>query len=128
MKPFSCASTEITERQRYQGEKLVRPDRIIVHDFTANPADVLSYSAFAAKMAHAPQPAPRQIEIGDSLGAAVAKDLVADLQGMGLPAVAAAGQPAPRVNDILLRGYSSRSRRAAPASACWSGSAPARPS
>jgi hypothetical protein len=30
---------------------------------------------------------------------------VADLQGMGLPAVAAAGQPPPQVDDIVLRGY-----------------------
>jgi Domain of unknown function (DUF4410) len=28
-----------------------------------------------------------------------------DLQGMGLPAVLAAGQPAPQVDDIVLRGY-----------------------
>jgi hypothetical protein len=35
-----CASTEVTERQRYEGERLARPDRIIVHDFTADPAEV----------------------------------------------------------------------------------------
>jgi hypothetical protein len=100
-----CASTEVTERQRYQGAKLARPDRIIVHDFTANPADVRPESAFAGKMAGAPTPPPQQLELGRKLGAEVAKDLVADLQGMGLPAVQAAGQPAPRVNDIVLRGY-----------------------
>jgi hypothetical protein len=100
-----CASTEITERQRYQGAKLARPDRIIVHDFTANPADVSPESAFAGKMAGAPTPPPQQLELGRKLGAQVAKELVADLQGMELPAVQAAGQPAPQVNDIVLRGY-----------------------
>ena len=40
-----CASTEVTERQRYERAKLARPDRIIVHDFTANPAEVPSGSA-----------------------------------------------------------------------------------
>jgi Domain of unknown function (DUF4410) len=35
----------------------------------------------------------------------IAKDLLADLQGRGLPAVPAAGQPPPQVNDIVLRGY-----------------------
>jgi hypothetical protein len=35
-----CASTEVTERQRYEGEKLARPDRIIVRDFTSDPAEV----------------------------------------------------------------------------------------
>jgi Domain of unknown function (DUF4410) len=100
-----CASTEITERQRYQGAKLARPDRIIVHDFTGNPADVPPESPFAAQMAGIIPPTPEQREVGRKLGAQMAKQLVADLQGMGLPAARAAGQPAPQVNDIVLRGY-----------------------
>jgi hypothetical protein len=100
-----CASTEVTERQRYEGAQLARPDRIIVHDFTANPAEVPSGSAFAAEMAGVGAPTPEQLEVGRKLGAEVAKELVADLQGMGLPAVRAAGQPPPRPDDIVLRGY-----------------------
>jgi hypothetical protein len=100
-----CASTEITERQRYQGAKLARPDRIIVHDFTGNPADVPPESPFAAQMAGTIPPTPEQREVGRKVGAQMAKQLVADLQGMGLPAARAAGQPAPQVNDIVLRGY-----------------------
>jgi Domain of unknown function (DUF4410) len=100
-----CASTEVTERQRYQGEKLARPDRIIVHDFTGNPADVPPESPFAAELAGTIPPTREQREVGRKLGAQIAKQLVADLQAMGLPAVAAAGQPAPQVDDIVLRGY-----------------------
>ena len=100
-----CASTEITERQRYQGETLARPDRIIVHDFTGNPSDVPPELPFAAQMAGTITPTPEQREVGRELGAQIAEQLVADLQGMGLPAVRAAGQPAPQVNDIVLRGY-----------------------
>jgi Domain of unknown function (DUF4410) len=100
-----CASTEVTERQRYQGEKLARPDRIIVHDFTANPAEVPPESALAAELASAGTPTPEQLEVGRKLGAEVAKQLVAELQAMGLPAVPAAGQPPPRADDIVLRGY-----------------------
>jgi Domain of unknown function (DUF4410) len=100
-----CASTEVTERQRYEGEKLARPDRIIVHDFTANPAEVPSRSAFAAEMAGVGEPTPEQLEAGRKLGARVAQELVADLQDMGLPAVRAAGQPPPRPDDLVLRGY-----------------------
>jgi hypothetical protein len=100
-----CASTEVTERQRYEGTKLARPDRIIVHDFTADPADVPPESGFAPQAAGARAPAPQQIVLGRKLGAQVAKELVTDLRGMGLPAVQAAGQPAPRVDDIVLRGY-----------------------
>jgi hypothetical protein len=100
-----CASAAVTERQRYEGEKLARPDRIIVYDFTADPADVPPESAFAAQMAGARAPAPQQVALGRRLGAQVARDLVADLRAMGLPAVPAAGQPAPRPDDIVLRGY-----------------------
>jgi hypothetical protein len=100
-----CASTEVTERERYQGAKLARPDRIIVYDFTANPTDVPPESALAGHLAGAPKPTPQQLEVGRKLGAEVAQELVADLQGMGLPAVRAAGQPPPRPDDIVLRGY-----------------------
>jgi Domain of unknown function (DUF4410) len=100
-----CASTEIAERQRYQGAKLARPDRIIVHDFTANPAEVPQESPFAARLAGAVPPTPEQRELGRKLGAQIADDLVADLQSMGLPAVRAEGQAAPQIDDIVLRGY-----------------------
>jgi hypothetical protein len=100
-----CASTEVTERERYEGAKLARPDRIIVYDFTADPADIPPESAFAAQLAGARTPPPQQVALGRKLGAQVAKELVADLQGMGLPVVPAAGQPPPRADDIVLRGY-----------------------
>jgi hypothetical protein len=100
-----CASTEITERQRYEGAQLARPDRIIVHDFTADPAEVPAGSTFAPEMAGMGEPTPEQLEAGRKLGAQVAQELVADLQRMGLPAVRAAGQPPPRPDDMVLRGY-----------------------
>jgi Domain of unknown function (DUF4410) len=100
-----CASTEVTEQQRYEGEKLARPDRIIVHDFTADPAAVPPESAFAAELAGAPTPTPEQLEVGRRLGAQVATELVAELRHMGLPAMAAAEGPPPQPNDIVLRGY-----------------------
>jgi hypothetical protein len=123
-----CASTDITERQRYQGAQLARPDRIIVHDFTANPAEVPPESALAAQMADAPTPTAQQIEVGRELGAQVATDLVAELREMGLPAVRAAGQPPPRPDDIVLRGYFVSVDEGGPGGVCWSGSAAARPS
>jgi Domain of unknown function (DUF4410) len=100
-----CASSEVAERQRYQGAKLARPDRIIVHDFTSNPAEVPPESPFATRLAGAVRPTAEQQELGRKLGAQIAADLVADLQGMGLPAVRAEGQPPPQVDDIVLRGY-----------------------
>jgi hypothetical protein len=100
-----CTSTDVTERQRYAGPQLARPDRIIVHDFTANPAEVPPESGFAAAMAAVGAPTPEQLEVGRKLGAQVAQELVTELRTMGLPAVRAAGQPLPRPDDIVLRGY-----------------------
>ena len=99
-----CASTEVTERQRYEGARLARPDRIIVHDFAATPADVHAESALPSESAGAATQTAEDIEVGRKLGAEVAKRLVADLQGMGLPAVQAAGQRPPRAGDIVIKG------------------------
>jgi Domain of unknown function (DUF4410) len=100
-----CALTEVAEQQPYEGAKLARPDRIIVHDFTGNPAEVPPESAFAAELAGARAPTPEQLEVGRRLGAQVAKELVAELRRMALPAVPAAGGPPPQPDDIVLRGY-----------------------
>ena len=99
-----CASTTVTSQQPYTGEKLARPDRILVYDFTATPAEAPTDSAVTAQAAgNVPQTA-EDIEVGRKLGAAVAKELVADLRRMGLPAVEAAGQPAPQPGDIVIKG------------------------
>ena len=101
-----CASSQVTEIVPYTGEKLARPDRIIVYDFVATPAGVSAESASAGQQAKPSTPlTAEQIETGRKLGAEIAKNLVAQIRDMGLPAVQAAGQPAPRVNDIVIKGY-----------------------
>jgi len=101
-----CASTQVTARQPYAGEKIPRPDRIIVHDFAATPTDIPAGSLAAGHYAEqSTRLTAEEIEVGRKLGAQVAKELVTDLQGMGLSAVQAAGQPAPRVGDIVIIGY-----------------------
>jgi uncharacterized protein DUF4410 len=99
-----CARTDITERQSNIGnEKLARPGRILVSDFGTSPADVPPESAITGQSTE-PQ-TPEQVETGRKLGAQIAQELVSQIQAMGLPAVRATGQPAPRVNDILIKGY-----------------------
>lgn len=102
-----CASgTQIAARQPFMGEKIDRPDRIIVHDFAATPGDVSSDFALAGRFAGYPAlQTPEQIETGRTLGAEVAQNLVAEIQDMGLSAVYAAGQPAPQIGDLVIRGY-----------------------
>jgi hypothetical protein len=98
-----CASTKVTPHQPYTGEQLARPDRILVYDFAATPTKAPADSAVAAQAAGpAPQTA-EEIEVGRKLGAEVAEELVAELQGMELPAVQAAGPP-PQVGDIVIKG------------------------
>ncbi|HSA79795.1 MAG TPA: DUF4410 domain-containing protein [Geminicoccaceae bacterium] len=60
---------------------------------------------FAAELASAGTPTAEQLEVSRKLGAEVARELVAELQGLGLPAVGATGQPAPQVDDVVLRGH-----------------------
>jgi len=101
-----CASTTVTARQPYVGKWIARPDRIIVHDFAMTPADVPDGSAVAGQYAqHSTPQTAKEIEVSRKLGAQVAKELVAEIRGMGLPAVQAAGQPAPRIGDIVIMGY-----------------------
>jgi len=103
-----CASTKVTQRQSEMqpGEMLARPHHIVVHDFTATPDEVPSDSAIAAQVAaQKTPPSEKELEVGRKLGAEVAKDLVEEIQKMGLPAVRAAAQPTPDPGDIVIRGY-----------------------
>jgi hypothetical protein len=101
-----CASTKVTESRDYQSGRIARPDRIIVHDFAATPADIPAWSAAAHRHAAPSTPqSAEEIETGRNLGAQVAKELVAEIRGMGLPAELAAGHSAPRVGDIVIIGY-----------------------
>ncbi len=101
-----CASTKVTESQSYQGPRLARPDRIIVHDFAATPADIPAWATPASQPAapSTPQTA-EEIKTGRDLGAGVAKRLVEEIRDMGLPAVRAEGQREPDVGDIVIIGY-----------------------
>ncbi len=101
-----CASTEVTQHQYYEGARVPRPDRIIVHDFAATPADIPAGSMVAGQYAaYSTPPTAQEIEVGRQLGAQVAKELVTEIRSWGLPAVQAAGQPPARVGDIVLMGY-----------------------
>jgi hypothetical protein len=101
-----CASTKVTSQQAYEGPRIARPNRIIVYDFAATPADVPPGSAVVSEYSAPSTPmTPEQIATGRKLGAEVARDLVTEIQNMGLPAVLAAGQPPPNVGDLVIMGY-----------------------
>ncbi len=102
-----CASTKVTAIQSdATGERIARPDHIIVYDFAATPADISAESSSAGQYAapSTPQTA-EEIETGRKLAALVAEKLVADIQAMGLPAERAADGAMPQAGDIVIKGY-----------------------
>src|SRR6266852_1426655 len=74
-----CASTKVTDRQQLVTGQIARPNNIWVYDFVATPADVPSDSDVSAQ---GTAQTAEQIDIGRQLGAQIAKELVADIQGM----------------------------------------------
>ena len=85
---------------------LARPNQIWVYDFIADPAQMPPNSSIAADLsAPSASPTAEELETGRELGAAIAKDLVADIQAMGLPAAQAGPGAAPQVGDGVIRGY-----------------------
>lgn len=102
----ACASSKITSRQPYEGERLPRPNQIWVYDFASNAADVPAGSTLAGSpAAQSTPPSAEELDAARKLGAEVAKDLVAEIQAMGLPAQQATAQTRPQVGDYVLRGY-----------------------
>ena len=104
---LACTSTTIAQRQSNlrPGETLLRPDRIIIYDFSATPQDVPPDSSIAANVSAQPPPSAEELEAGRELGQSVATHLVEAIDEMGLPAVRAAVTPEPVAGDIVLRGY-----------------------
>lgn len=100
-----CASTSVTRQDSYEGPRLPRPERIIVHDFAASAADIPPGSHAQQYAAPSIPPTADQLALGRRVGAQVAQELVTEIQGMGLPAVRAGGQPGPRPGDIVIMGY-----------------------
>ena len=100
------ALTSVTNGQTVATEKIPRPGHILVYDFVASPADVPADSAIAGQ--YAPHSTPQtadQIQTGRQVGAQIARELVANIRAMGLPAEGASSQTKPRIGDIVIRGY-----------------------
>ena len=99
-----CASTKVTNQQRLVYERLPRPNRIVVYDFSANPADVARDSNIFGQ-APAAQPTAEQAAIARELGSTIARHLAVEINETGIPAMREAQNVTPQINDIVLRGY-----------------------
>jgi Domain of unknown function (DUF4410) len=101
-----CASTNVTQQTPMAAPGLARPNQIWVYDFVASAADVPADSSIVSTVgAPSRSPTADQTQTGRQLGALIARDLVADIQAMGLPAVHAGPGAAPQVGDGVIRGY-----------------------
>ena len=101
-----CGKTSITEQTPMRDPGLARPNRILVYNFVANPADMPADSSIANAVSAPPTPpTAEQLDTGRQLGARIAADLVADIQAMGLSAVLAEPGSSPQVGDGVIRGY-----------------------
>jgi len=98
-----CASTTVSDRQVLVTEKMPRPNRILVNNFAATPAD-------APELANQPGGAgtpqtSEQLQTGRELGAKIASELAAEIRAMGLPGEAVPIGTQPQMNDIIIKGY-----------------------
>lgn len=85
-----CASTKVAQQTPMTNPGLARPNQIWVYDFIADPSQIPADSWISADLsAPSTPPTAEQLETGRQLGAAIAKDLVADINTMGLSAVQA---------------------------------------
>jgi hypothetical protein len=101
-----CASTNVTQQTPVVNEAIARPNQIWVYDFVAAPADVPSDSSIGSEVsAPSTPPTTEQLQTGRQFGALIAKNLVADIQAMGLSAVQAGPGSLPQVGDGVIRGY-----------------------
>src|SRR5262245_9869430 len=101
-----CASSKVTTREVLVTEKIPRPNRILVYNFAATPAEVPADSALAEQYSeHSAPQTPDQIETGRRLGAQIASELAADIRDMGLPAQAVPIGTQPQIDDIVIKGY-----------------------
>ena len=81
---FGCASTKVSDRERYSAGKLPRPAQIIVYDFVTNPEGVAPDSALIGQTA-APvtPPTAEQVELEKQLGVQMAEELADQHPGDG---------------------------------------------
>ena len=101
-----CASTNVTQQTPMSNPGLARPNQIWVYDFVAAPSDMPADSSLAGQVgAPSTPPTAEELETGRKYGAMIAKELVKDIQNMGLPAIEAGPGSSPQVGDGVIRGY-----------------------
>jgi hypothetical protein len=95
-----CASTKVSDRQILVTEEMPRPNRILVYNFAATPADAPELANQATEAG-----TPEQTQAGRELGAKIASELASDIRAMGLPGEAVPIGTQAQMHDIIIKGY-----------------------
>src|SRR5262245_63127479 len=75
-----CASTQVSNREKYTGGRLPRPERIIVYDFVATPEQIPPESSLAGEVSAPPTPpTAEELEVAQHLGSETAKKLAEEI-------------------------------------------------
>lgn len=101
-----CASTSVGNKTATEAAAAhTRPDRILVYDFAASPADLPPDSALAALYREQTKPrSAKEMALGRWLGELIANRLVEDLNAKKIPAVNGSTGAWPRLGDGVIRG------------------------
>lgn len=100
-----CASTKVSNQEPLVTGHIARPGNIWVYDYAATAADLPQDSALAGQVTEPPTPqTDKEIEEGRELGAEIAKQLVAQIRELGMPAAVADAGTEPQVNDLVIKG------------------------
>lgn len=102
----SHADTKISDQQQYTGAAIPRPDTIWIRDFAATPGDVPAESTLAGEdTSHSEPQSPEQIQTGRQAGAAIAAELISQLNAMGMHAEKGGSTAKPQPDDLVIYGY-----------------------
>ena len=113
-----CATTQVVggDSPPMGSGQLPRPNLIVVYNFAATPNEIAETAPDASHGGEPVQQSQQDIDTGRQLGALVASKVVDEINDLGIRA-ALGSQARPALGDYILRGTSSRSRRATPPSA-----------
>jgi len=101
-----CATADVTMTRTYTGEKLARPSRILVYDFTSDINEMPMNSPLRKSVSLVGLPdSVVNSDISKRLGTEIALNLAAEIKMMGLPGTRAMRLTTARPGDIVLKGY-----------------------
>ncbi len=102
-----CASSSVEKKlSTAASEDMLKPNRIVIGEFTATPDRIPDRAEIAAYFEDREEaPSAEEIALGQALGDQVAQKLVALLNEMGIPAVREESAGPLALSDAFLEGY-----------------------